>query len=308
MYLNHVCFHPIDTEAQKCTAIISRNFSSPSSGQSISQPAIEFGKAMRDLTDILQSADGALKSMLVAFEHIAHYIENETYISIVQSKTYEAVDSVRALFRLLAPYLKPVDCSLLKALVEAAGVERAIQRLDEYLHMTNNCLLGNGSEKVPTPHEMETLSPISSQPVAPLDDDSTSLPVTTVIEAEEMSWGAFRCIQYLLCGIFTVPPCALQYDGKKPGSVVVTCTTSLEMLSQIKSTVLDDGDMLLLLREKIVSIQVGKDYTITVGNHDYWMVSNIGVAPGGSGEPWPPSFKVGMARYLVLAQRFRSIS
>ena len=257
---------------------------------------------MRDLTDILQSADGALKSMLVAFEHIAHYIENKTYISIVQSKAYEAVDSVRALFRLLAPHLKPIDCSLLKALVEAAGVEQAVQRLDEYLHMTNNCLLGNGSEKVHTPHEMKT---ISSQPVAPLDADSTSLPVTTVIEAEEMSWGAFRCIQFLLCGIFTVPSCALQYDDKKPGSVVITCTTSLEMLSQIKSTLLDDGDMLLLLREKIVSIQVGKNYTITVGNHNYWMVSNIGVAHRGS-EGHGPHFlvlKVGVVRYLALARR-----
>ena len=264
----YVSFHAIDMETQKC--IHTRKLSSPSSGQFISQPAIEFGKAMKDLTDILQRADGALKSMLVAFEHIAHYVKNETYISIVQSKAYEAVDSVRALFRLLAPHLQPVDCSLLKALVEAAGVEQAIQRLNEYLHMTNNCLLDSGSEKVHTPHEMETLSQISSQPVA----DSTSMPVTTVVEAKEMSWGVFRYIKSLLCGIFTVPSCALQYDDKKPGSVVVTCITSLVMLSEMKSTLLDDSDMLLLLREKIISIQVGKDYTIAVGNHDYWMVSN----------------------------------
>ena len=293
-YLFWNMFHAIDVEARKRTAT---NSSSPSSpGQSwdvISQPAIEFGKTMRDLTDILQSADGALKNMLVAFEHIAHYVENETYISIVQSKAYESVDSVRALFRLLAPHFKPVDCSLLKALVEAAGVKQAIQRLDEYLHMSNSCLLGNGSEKVLTLQEIETCNPpqpppqtqddskalvphdstndiITSQPVA----YSTSVPVTTVVEGEEMSWGTFRCIQSLICGMFTVPQCALPYDDKKPGSVVITCITSLEMFSQIKSTLLDDGDMLLLLREKIVSIQVGKDYTIAVGNHDYWMVSN----------------------------------
>ena len=289
-----VCYHAIDVVAQKCTTTNSSSPSSPGQSQDIiSQPAIEFGKAMRDLTDILQSADGALKSMLVAFEHIAHYMKNKTFISIVQSKAYEAVDSVRALFRLLAPHLQPVDCSLLKALVEAAGVEQAIQRLKAYLHMTNSCLLGNGSKKVLTLQEIETWYPpqpppqshndskalvphdfkndvITSQPVA----SSTSVPVTTVVEAEEMSWGTFRCIQPLLCGIFTVPPCALQYDGKKPGSVVVTCTTSLEMHSQIQSTLIDDGDMLLLLHKKIVSIQVGKNYTIVVGNHDYWMVSN----------------------------------
>ena len=240
---------------------------------------------MSDLTEILQSADHALKRMVVAFQHMAHYMKNKTYISIVHSKAYEAVDSVQGLFRLLAPHLQPVDCSLLKALVEAAGVKQAIQRLDKYIHITNSCLLGNGSEKVCVPHNMETLSQNDSKALVPHDStsdvtslqpvaDSTSVLVTTVIEAEEMSWGTFRCLQSLLCGIFTVPSCALQYDDKKPGSVVVTCHTSLEMLSQIKSTLLDDGDMLLFLCEKIVSIQVAKDYSIIVGNQDYWIVSN----------------------------------
>ena len=116
-------------EAQKSIAAAA---SSPEQSLDQVQPAIEFGKTMHDLTEILQSADGALKRMLAAFEHIAHYMKNKTYVSIVQSKAYEAVDSVQGLVRLLAPDLQPVDCSLLKALVEAAGVEQAIQRLDEY--------------------------------------------------------------------------------------------------------------------------------------------------------------------------------
>ena len=230
---------------------------------------------MSDLTEILQSADRALKRMVVAFQHMAHYMDNKTYISIVQSPAYEAVDSVQALFRLLAPHFTPIDCSLLKALVEAAGVKQAIQRLDEYLHMTSSCLLDSKSEKVHAPHEMSQNDSKALVPHNSTNDVITSQPdVTTVIEVEEMSWDTFRCIQSLLCGIFTVPSCALQYDDKKPGSVVVTCITSLEMLYQIRSTLLDDGDMLLLLRNKIVNIQVGKDYTIAVGNHNYWMVSS----------------------------------
>lgn len=286
MYV-YLCYHAIDIEARKCTATYSRNSSPPSPGQSrgvISQPAIEFGKTMSDLTEILQSADNALKRMVVAFQHMAHYMKNKTYISIVHSRAYEAVDSVQGLFRLLAPHLQPVDCSLLKALVEAAGVEQAIQRLDEYLHMTSSCLLGSGSERVHAPHEIETLPRNDSNALVPhsstsdvispqpLATKSTSVAVTTVVATEEMSWGKFRYIQSLLCGIFTVPPYALQYDDKNPGSVIVTCITSLEMLPQIKSTLLDDGNMQLLLREKIVSIRVDKDYTIIVGNEDYWKV------------------------------------
>ena len=289
LYLNNVYCHAlIDIEARKCTAIKTPPPSPPVQTRDVLfQSASEFGKAMSELTVILQSADHALLRMLIAFEQMAHYIEDRKYIAIVQSKEYKEVNSVRALFQLLAPLWKPVDCSLLKELVEAAGVEQAIQRLNKYLHMSNRCLLGNSSEKVYVPHDRESWSHIdskalvqhdstsdvvSSQPAAVVD--STSVPVTTVIEAEEMSWGAFRSIHSLLCGLWRVPSSALQYDDKNPGSVVVKCITSSKMLSQIRSTLPDYGDMLLLLHNKIVSIQAGKDYTVVVGSHDYWMVSN----------------------------------
>ena len=277
----------IDIEAQKCTSISSHDSSSSlSPGEfqdTISQPAIEFGKAMRDLTDILQSADGALRSMVIAFEHMAHYMKNSKYIDIVQSKEYKAVDSVRALFQVLAPHWKPVDCSLLRALVEAAGVEEAKKRLETYISSSKSLPLGNGSEKIYVPSKIDTLSQsdhdstndvISSQPV----DDSTSVPVTTVVGANEMSWGAFRRIQSLLCGVLRVPSFALQYDGSEPGSVVIKCITSVEMLSHIQSIRLDDSDMHLLLCEKIISIQIGKDYTIAIGTQEYWVVSNTSKA------------------------------
>ena len=285
--LHYVYSCALDVEGQKrYISTNSHDSSTPSSpGQCrdvICQPAMEFGKAMSDLTEILQRADHALKRMLVAFEHMAHYMKNRKYIAIVQSKAYEAVDSVRALFRLLAPHWKPVDCSLLKALVHAAGVEAATKRLNEYLHMSNSFLLGSGSEKVYAPCEIDTFSQNDSDSLIPHDSTSeeidsqvtdSTVPVTTVIEAEEMSWGAFRYIQSLLCGVLGMPSCALQYDANESGSVVVTCVTS--MLSHVRSTLLDDDDMLLLLHEKIVSIQVGKDHTIIVGTQDYWTVSYI---------------------------------
>ena len=270
----------LDIEAQKYTSISSHDCSSSSSTgefqDTISQPVIEFGKTMSDLTEILQSADRSLKRMLVAFENMAHYMKSTKYIAIVQSKEYEAVNSVRALFQLLAPHWKPVDCSLLKALVEAAGVEEARKRLDAYIFSSNSLPLGNGSEKIYVPHTLSqtdhdsTSDVISSQPV----DDSTSVPVTTVVAANKMSWGTFRRIQSLLCGVFRVPSFALQYDENEQGSVVIKCITSLEMRSHIESTLLDDSDMHLLLCEKIISIQIGNDNTIAVGTQEYCIVSN----------------------------------
>ena len=274
-----VCLHYPTLDYYNC--IKSRDSSPLSPGKSqlqhvISEPPTEFVKTVIDLTTILQDDEDALKKLQAAFEHIAHCMESETYISIVQSEDYKSVDSVRALFRLLAPHLKPIDCSLLQALIKAAGIKQAIQRLDEYLRASNSYLLGNGSEKVHVPcepHEMETSSEndlVNSQPIA----DSTSVPIAIKVAKNEMNWGDFRWIKDLFCGICGFPLWTLQYDENTPGCVVIKCITSIKMLSHIRSTLLDDGDMHLLHCEKIVSIQVGKDYTIIVGNHDYWMVSN----------------------------------
>ena len=97
-----------------------------------------------DLTEILQSADRALKRWWCISAYGPLH-EEQKYISIVNQK-HKAVDSVED-YSTTSPHFKPVDCSLLKALVEAAGVEQAIQRLDEYLHMTNSCLLGMVARK-----------------------------------------------------------------------------------------------------------------------------------------------------------------
>ena len=131
---------------------------SSSTGQScdeISHPAIEFGKTMCDLVEILEASDTALKNMLVAFEHMAYYMKSATYITIVESNQYNTVDSVRTFFRLLAPHWKPVDCSLLKALIDAASCEKAIKRLNEYLSNSHNVVLG---EMLPDDNELERLA------------------------------------------------------------------------------------------------------------------------------------------------------
>ena len=167
---------------------------------------------------------------------------------------------------------------MLKALVCAAGVEEATQRLEAYISVSNCFQLGNGSEAVYVPEDRDNSSQyvpnssssdaVTTQPHTHL----TSVPVTTVVAVRQMSWGSFRHIQSLLCGICGVPSFAMPYDENEPGSVVIKCITSMEILSHIKSTLLDDSDMGLLLHQKIVSIQIGRDVTVLVGNQDYWMV------------------------------------
>ena len=286
----YIIYDAADIEVEKCRSNTSHVPHALSPGQpyvEISQPVIEFGKTMCDLTQILEASDRALTNMLVAFEQMAYYMKSEAYMAIVNSNQYKAVDSVRTFFRLLAPHWKPVDCSLLNALVDAASCEKATKRLNEYLSKSHNVVLGSDDEEVSYNNEPETsahhmvsqgskkdvkaslrdavpalpavastLTMVSepaadstfitcSQPHA----NSSAVPVLATVAADELNWGSLRAMKSLLCGIFRVPPFALQYDKSGKGSVVIHLVTSKKIASHIKSIMLDDRDMNLLLQE-----------------------------------------------------------
>ena len=110
---------------------------------------------------------------------------------------------------------------------------------------------------------------ILSQPIARND----SLQITAKVAQDRVTWAEYDCKASLLCGLLRLPRFMLQYKGVEPGSVVVKWTTSEGLLPYILSNVMDDGDLQLLLQENIVSIQIGTEYTITVGSPKYWRVS-----------------------------------
>ena len=274
----------VELEARKRTPIqASCDSASPLSIQShdtVDQPSIDYGIMMSDLIEILENHENSLKKMKRAFVHMVHHMEHTAYTHIIQSERYRAVDSVEALFELLAPYLKKPDCSLLRALVSATNCDRAMERLSEYLKQSDNLVLAKSVGKScvsPTEDvlvsESDTAADsnpvISSEPIV----DSSTIPVTVTVARDEMSWGMLRHAQSLLCGLFRVPQFALQYDEVESGSVIIKWTTSKKIAMHMKAVVLDDGDLKLLLQERIVRVHVGLDYKIFVGNQVYWRVS-----------------------------------
>lgn len=94
----------------------------------ICRPIYDFSVMVCDIAQILQRYDGALERMLITFEQMAIVMKSMAYTALINSREYSNINSVRTLFRLLAPYWKPVDCSLLVALVKATECEAAIRR------------------------------------------------------------------------------------------------------------------------------------------------------------------------------------
>ena len=224
---------------------------------------------MTNLIEILENYENSLIRMKTAFEHMVHYMEHDKLTNIVQSAKYRAIATVVAFFQLLARLLKTPDCSLLGALVHATNCERANQILQEYLDKSSNSSM-SPPDNVPE-SESDNESVIASEPIAA---DSSAVPITARMSVAVISCGMLRHAQSLLCGLFRVPQFALQYNEVESGSVIIKWTTSKKIAVHMQSVVLDDGDMELLLQERIVSVQVGLNYKIFVGNQEYWRVSH----------------------------------
>ena len=288
----------------------------------------DFGAMVCDIAMILQRIDGALERMLITFEQMVLPMKSKTYTALVKSEDYRNVRSVRALFQLLGPYWKPVDCSLLTTLVKATKCQEASDRLCSYLRSRNkageNVVLGEEGEKIhvplsavtdeddqvtpelqesppnesspasntnatisaanaPThspPHRADSSSPRHSDPPdQPLESDSQpeakkdSLLISAKVARNRVTWAGYDYIASLLCWLLRLPRFMLRYEGVEPGCVTIKWITSEGLLPYILSNMMDDGDLQLLLQENVVSIQIGTEYTITVGSSKYWRVS-----------------------------------
>ena len=112
---------------------------------------------------------------------------------------------------------------------------------------------------------------VCSQPQA----QSDSLPITAVVDQDGLTLAEYDRKASILCGVLRVPRFMLQLIGIDPGSVIIKWSTAEGLLPYMLSNVILDTDLQLLLQEKIVSIQVGSEYYITVGSQDFWInVSN----------------------------------
>ena len=129
---------------------------------------------------------------------------------------------------------------------------------------------GSGSPHRSDPPDQQPDSDvILSQPKAKND----SLQITAKVAQDRVTWAEYDLKTSLLCGLLRLPRFMLQYEGVERGCVTIKWITSEGLLPYLLSNIMDDGDLQLLLQENIVSIQIGSEYTITVGSPKYWRVS-----------------------------------
>ena len=108
---------------------------------------------------------------------------------------------------------------------------------------------------------------ISTQPQSHQPD---SLNVHATVAQNGLTLAEYEHKTNILCGALKMPRYLLQLVGLDPGSVIIKWVTSKGMLPYLKSRVICDADLLLLLKENITTIQIGTEYCIQIGSAEFW--------------------------------------
>ena len=242
-------------------------FSSPSEMKIMCLPVIvaEYGIMMSGLTEILEKYEGALKRMKSAFESISLVMKEETCIALMKSEHYEKIRSVQEFFRELGRYWNHIECSLLDALVRATKCKPAIEELNEFVCSKKKDERIILSDDRASQLSLEALSPNQVQ------EDSNTVSIAATVNRVGLTMAVYERLSNIISYALGIPRFMMRLFGFEQGSIVISWATSRGVLSHIQSRVLEDHHMKLLLQEMVVSIRIGSEYNIAVGDSDYWI-------------------------------------
>ena len=269
----------------------------PSLGE-IPPIAVDYGEMMADLIDILEKHERSLRRMMTVYESMVKAAGMKEYKALMRNAHYTEIKSVQEFFRRVGKKWKPYDCSQLHILVKATRCDAAIERLKAFESVSKQSEESLSPVKkqkvngvVPSSIGSPTLSPHAlgtpSNNTAPhlgteeeasslqaVDSDTVdqgelfSLQITAKLAQENLSVAAYNSTTDAVGGVLGLPRFALQPEAVEPGSVIIRWKTCL--LSHVQSHMIDEWDVRLLLEEGVMSVQVGSEFLIAVGNHDYW--------------------------------------
>ena len=132
------------------------------------------------LIETLEKHEGTLPRIKTALEHLVLPLRIRKFVRIVRSEEYIGANSVRELFRLLAPHWNCIDCNFLRTLVKASECQAAEEKLDAFLQNRDDAasslilqkahapsgtsdVINHGSSDDPTEAQPDAKPNISSQ-------------------------------------------------------------------------------------------------------------------------------------------------
>ena len=254
-----------------------------------------FQQLQRNVMDLLDQFPNALAKLKQVLASLVLPLGEGKVVPLVDPLAYENAQTVRELFRLMAPYWNPLSTDLLGLLLEASGCNQAASNVAQFAEARDSkahlvlCIrqlptLASGENDL----DMADLETVHNAPVLELQSfhpdvfarlpehkvTSTRTTVRISVEVDKplVCLADYEEITTALSGFFEVPKATLVYAGCSKAPLVLCWLASNELVAYVRSTYVGGlSGHRLLAESKVTGVAVGdqiyKCPTIKVRSH-----------------------------------------
>ena len=231
-----------------------------------------------DLLDHFPNALANLKQVLASL--VLPISEEGEVVPLVDPLAYENAQTVRELFRLMAPYWNPLSTDLLSLLLETSVCNQAASKVAEFVETRSSkghlvlCIrqlpaLASSENDLnladlETVHnaplsELQSLHPavFTRLPEHKLTSTRATVRISVEVNNPLLCIADYEEITTALSGFFRVPKAALVYAGCSNAPLVLCWLASHDLVMYIRSTPRGLSGHRLLVESKVTQVAVG---------------------------------------------------
>ena len=241
-----------------------------------------FQQLQRTVMDLLDQFPNALAKLKQVLVSLVLPLGEGKVAPLVDPLAYENAQTVRELFRLMAPYWNPLSTDLLAFLLEASGCNQAASKVAEFVEARASkghlvlCIrqlptLASGENDL----DVADLETVHNAPLSELQSLHPAvfarLPEHKVIFTRTVRISVevnkplvcltdYEQITTTLSGLFLIPKAALVYAGCSKAPLALCWLVSHDLVDYIKSTTVTVGSLSghrLLAEHEVTGVAVG---------------------------------------------------
>ena len=251
----------------------------------LSETSQMFQQLQRTVMDLLDQFPNALPKLKQVLASLVLPLDEGRVAPLVDLLAYENAQTVRELFRLMAPYWNPLSADLLALLLEASGCNQAASKVAEFVEARASnghlvlCIRQlpalASSENDLNVADLETVhnAPLSelqsTHPTAfarlpehKVTSTRTTVRISVEVNKPLLCLADYEEITTALSGFFELPKAALVYAGCSKAPLVLSWLATHELVAYIRSKEFEDGGLnghRLLIESKVTGVAVGDE-------------------------------------------------
>ena len=247
----------------------------------LSETSELFQQMQQEVMDLLDHFPNALANLKQVLASLVLPISEEgEVVPLVDPLAYENAQTVRELFRLMAPYWNPLSTDLLGLLLEASSFNQAASKVAEFvevrqskghlvlcinqlptlIHDENDIDMAHFEVVHNTPlSELQALHPTvyARLPEHKITSTRTTARISVQVNGPLLCITDYEEITTALSGLFRIPKAALVYAGCAKAPLVLCWLTSHDIAPYIRSIDVGLSVYRLLIENKVTAVAVG---------------------------------------------------